>query len=123
MISDNLRNLRRQYNLTQEMLAEKINVSRQSIVKWESGESLPDILNCVAMAKFYGVPVDRIVNSQIESEEDQEKKHIFGIVEMDESGKITIPEKAREIFDLTPHCGILVLGDEEKGIALVKCNL
>ena len=41
--NENLKYLRKRDNLTQEELAEKLNVSRQSITKWESGNSLPDI--------------------------------------------------------------------------------
>ena len=45
MINENLKSLRKINQYTQEELAEKLNVSRQSIAKWESGESIPDILS------------------------------------------------------------------------------
>ena len=41
-ISEKLLNLRKAHNLTQEQLAEQLNVSRQSISKWESGQCIPD---------------------------------------------------------------------------------
>ena len=41
--NENLKYLRKREGLTQEELAEKLNVSRQSVTKWESGQSLPDI--------------------------------------------------------------------------------
>lgn len=41
--NENLKYLRKQANLTQEQLAEELNVSRQDITKWESGQSMPDI--------------------------------------------------------------------------------
>lgn len=40
MISDNLKRLRKLHGYTQEQLAEKLNISRQAIAKWESGVSL-----------------------------------------------------------------------------------
>ncbi|MEE1237138.1 MAG: helix-turn-helix transcriptional regulator, partial [Turicibacter sp.] len=43
MISMNLRRLRKIHQYTQENVAEKLNVSRQSIAKWESGETTPDL--------------------------------------------------------------------------------
>ncbi|HCC04388.1 MAG TPA: transcriptional regulator, partial [Clostridiales bacterium] len=43
--NENLKYLRKQAGLTQEQLAEKLNVSRQAITKWESGQSFPDIEN------------------------------------------------------------------------------
>jgi len=43
--NENLKYLRKEAKLTQEQLAEKLNVSRQAVTKWESGQSLPDIQN------------------------------------------------------------------------------
>ena len=45
-IATNLRFLRNKHSMSQEAVAEKINVSRQAVAKWESGETLPDIMNC-----------------------------------------------------------------------------
>jgi len=49
-------------------------------------------------------------------------KHIFGIVNIGDKGQIVIPKKAREIFGLQPGDQLLVLGDEEQGLALVKAS-
>ena len=48
MISKKLAALRKKYHLTQEEMAEQIGVSRISVAKWESGESMPDMNNCIA---------------------------------------------------------------------------
>lgn len=49
------------------------------------------------------------------------KKHLFGVVTVEEKGQIVIPKKARDIFGITPGSTLLVLGDEGKGgLALVK---
>lgn len=47
-------------------------------------------------------------------------KHMFGVVKVGERGQIVIPKKAREIFHIQPGDGLLVLGDEAQGLALVK---
>ena len=49
-------------------------------------------------------------------------KHLFGMVRIGEKGQIVIPKKARYIFDLHPGDQLLVLGDEQQGIALVKAS-
>ena len=49
-------------------------------------------------------------------------KHLFGMVRIGEKGQIVIPKKARGIFDLHPGDQLLVLGDEQQGIALVKAS-
>lgn len=62
MINMNIKNLRIQHQLTQEQVAERLNVSRQVIVKWEKGESTPDIQYCMELAKLYNVTLDNLVN-------------------------------------------------------------
>lgn len=52
-----------------------------------------------------------------------EGKHIFGTVKVGERGQIVIPKEAREIFDINPGDSLLVLGDEEQGIAIVKADV
>lgn len=50
-------------------------------------------------------------------------KHIFGTVKVGERGQIVIPKEAREIFGINPGDTLLVLGDEEQGIAVVKADV
>ena len=47
-------------------------------------------------------------------------KHIFGTVKVGEKGQIVIPKDARVMFNIKPGDSLLVLGDEEQGIAIVK---
>lgn len=121
MISQNIQSLRTRTGLTQEELAERIGVARQTVAKWESGDALPDLPNAQALAEFFGVTLDDLVNH---SEEAQgypvppRGKHIFGVVRVGERGQIVIPKKAREVFNLKPGSELLMLGDEEQGIAL-----
>ena len=57
-ISKNLRKLRQEKQMTQEQVAEKIGVSAQSVSRWETGATFPDILLLPELAKLYGVLVD-----------------------------------------------------------------
>ena len=50
-------------------------------------------------------------------------KHIFGIVTIGDKGQIVIPKKARHVFAQAPGDQLLVLGDEQQGIALVKADV
>lgn len=54
--------LRKQHNMTQLELAEKLNLSRQAISRWERGTSEPSTENLVRIAALFGVPVDALVN-------------------------------------------------------------
>lgn len=123
MINMNLKELRKAHRYTQEEVAEKISVSRQAVAKWEDGETVPDINNCIALAELYGVTLDDLVNHSKQKNGigiQPEGKHVFGTVKVGERGQIVIPKKAREIFNICPQDSLLVLGDEAQGIALVK---
>lgn len=50
-------------------------------------------------------------------------KHIFGTVKVGEKGQIVIPKEARDIFSIKTGDDLLVLGDEKKGIAIVKASV
>lgn len=54
---------------------------------------------------------------------DGKTNHIFGTVKVGERGQVVIPKEAREIFDIRPGDMLFVLGDEERGIALIKAEI
>ncbi len=49
-------------------------------------------------------------------------KHLFGFAKIGEKGQILIPKEAREVFGLKPGDKLLMLGDEARGIALIKVD-
>lgn len=55
--------LRKKNNLSQEGLAEKMNVSRQAVSKWESDQSIPDIEKIVSLSELFGVTTDYLLKS------------------------------------------------------------
>lgn len=61
-LSEKILELRKADGLSQEQLAEKIGITRQSISKWESGESLPEIERLIELSKIFHVTVDYLVN-------------------------------------------------------------
>lgn len=123
MISVNLQHLRKLNSFSQEEVAEKIGVSRQAVAKWENGETVPDLRNSAALAELYQVSLDDLVKFEAQREGlpiPPRGKHIFGTVTVGDRGQIVIPKKAREIFGISPGDSLMVLGDEEQGIALAK---
>lgn len=63
---EKLQKLRKDNNLSQEKLAEKIGVSRQAISKWERGEATPDSDNLICLAKIYNISLDELISSKEE---------------------------------------------------------
>ena len=63
MLSDNIRKYRKLNNMSQDELAEKLNVTRQSISLWENGQTQPSLENIVALAKLFEVSTDELLVS------------------------------------------------------------
>lgn len=62
--SEKLKAKRKEFGMSQEQLAEKINVSRQAITKWETGSGMPDIENMLAIASLFNTTVDELLSSE-----------------------------------------------------------
>lgn len=123
MFQDNLTELRKMNHLTQEELAETLGVSRQTLSKWETGESLPDIEKCRALAELFNVTLDALVcyeSSESGLPIPKKGRHAFGVVKVGDKGQIVIPSKARKIFHICPGDSLIILGDEEQGLAVLR---
>lgn len=72
-LSDKIIKLRKQHGLSQEILAEKLNISRQSLSRWENGTSLPDANNILQISKLFNVTTDYLLNDDYESDDDLPK--------------------------------------------------
>jgi transcriptional regulator with XRE-family HTH domain len=68
-----LRELRKEQEITQEQLAEKLNVSGRTISRWETGRSMPDISLLSELAEFFGVSIPEIINGERKSEKMNEE--------------------------------------------------
>lgn len=128
MLAENLALLRNIRGMTQEEVAEVIGISRQSYSKWEQGETIPDIEKCARLAEFYGVSIDSLVHQDEEIGKTRVApapmgKHLWGTVAMGAKGQIVIPKAARDTFRLSEGDRLVVLGDEEQGIALIKAEV
>ncbi len=66
-----IRRLRKQKNISQEVLAQALGVSFQAVSKWETGAAMPDVAMIPAIASFFGVSTDELFNFNLI---DQEKK-------------------------------------------------
>ena len=62
--------LRKQRGMSQEEVADKLNVSRQAVSRWELGTTLPDAPNLLAMSELFGVSIDYLLHDDFESDDD-----------------------------------------------------
>lgn len=65
-VADKIIYLRKMNHMSQETLAEKLGISRQSISRWENGTALPDANNFLALSKLFHVSTDELLNDEVE---------------------------------------------------------
>ena len=70
--NEKLLSLRRKSGLSQEELAEKLSVSRQSVSRWENGETLPDAQNLLVLSDIFGVSVDSLLRDEKQAKNEEE---------------------------------------------------
>lgn len=63
--ADKLIQLRRQHGLSQEQLADRLGVTRQSVSKWESGSSVPELNKIIMISELYDISIDYLVKDSI----------------------------------------------------------
>ena len=85
MLSDNIREYRKKSNMSQEELAEKLGISRQSISLWETGQTQPTIDNIVALARIFNITSDMLLGNSdsvtpVQDKAPEKKRPIAAIV-------------------------------------------
>ena len=86
-LSENLQNLRKIKNMSQEELAEKLNVSRQAVSKWESGNGYPETEKIISICEIFDCSMDELVKGKITSDIKLEKNEYEEV--MDKEAKYT----------------------------------
>ena len=113
MLSEKIINLRKSRGWSQEELAEKLDVSRQSVSKWESGVSNPDLDKIVAMSTLFGVTTDYLLKDVTAEERELVRDYVFEGEEVEEAGEGEYGEvpkggetfkKAIKIQDFVEEC-------------------
>ena len=75
-LSDNLKRIRKDNNLSQEQLAEKLGVSRQAVSKWESGQSYPEMDKVLLICKLFNYNLDELMNENIKEVDETKQSKI-----------------------------------------------
>jgi len=70
--SDKLQKIRKENNITQEGLADKLNVSRQAVSKWESGLAYPDTEKLIQISRIFKVSLDELINDDIDMDKNKD---------------------------------------------------
>lgn len=105
---DNLQNLRKQKRMSQEQLAEKVNVSRQSISKWERGESYPTMNNIMSLCKIFHCKLNDIVHEDITDLDALDEEVIMNTVKFKKEKQQKMKGLSKAIYIIARICRILV---------------
>ncbi len=77
-LSENIKRIRKENNLSQEQLAEKLGVSRQSVSKWESGQSYPEMDKMLKICDMFNYNINELLNENVkEVKEEKQSKNNF----------------------------------------------
>ena len=87
-IGNKILSLRKENNITQEELASKLGVARQTISKWELGETSPDIKQAKVLAQLFNISLDELVCNNIKEENNNQKLRQLGIKALKITGLI-----------------------------------
>lgn len=74
--------LRKEKGLSQEVLGEQVGVSRQAVSKWESDRALPDVNNCVAMSRVFGITLAQLLELEEAAVPERAAAHLQSVQEL-----------------------------------------
>ena len=112
ILADKIIKLRKKSGWSQEELAEKMNVSRQSISKWESARSIPDLNKILMLSKIFGVSTDYLVKDEIEETEE--------IIEDEDTGLKIVTLKEATLYVQNKFESAKLIS---KGVFLCVCSV
>ena len=125
-----LREIRKEQRITQEDLAEKLNVSSRTISRWETGSNMPDISLLIEIADFFDVSIPEIINGERKSEKmDEEVKEVAEkLSDYADAEKVNIIKEIRKlsiggVIALIAYFIIDTTGTASQNIILGKISL
>ena len=105
---DNLKSLRKRKKISQEDLAELVNVSRQSISKWENGEAYPTMNNILELCKIFNCKINDLVHTNMSDISSLDKEIIMNVVKFNEKKQNQV-KSLSNVISLIGQIGSIVL--------------
>ena len=109
-LHDKIYELRKKEGLSQEALAEKLGVSRQSVSKWETGEATPEVSKLLSLSKLFGVTTDYLLDDEAEEEKEVEMpSSSFEVTSVNEAPPKKSKNSARKLLIALLICILLCI--------------
>lgn len=106
---ENLQNLRKQKRMSQEQLAEKVDVSRQSISKWERGESYPTMNNIMTLCDIFHCKLNDLVHEDITDFDSLDEEIIMNAVKFKKEKQQKMKGLSKAIYIIARICKIIFI--------------
>ena len=94
---DNLKTIRKNKNMSQEQLAEKINVSRQSVSKWETGEAYPEMNHILELCKIFHCKINDLIHTDMSDISSFDEKIVMDVVKLNEQKQTQVVIEPRDV--------------------------
>lgn len=105
---DNLRQIRKSKKMSQEQLAEKVNVTRQSVSKWENGESYPEMNNILELCKIFNCKMNDLVHTDMKDISSLDEEIVMNVVKFNEKKQKEV-KTLSNVISLIGKIGAIVL--------------
>ena len=105
---DNLKKIRKEKKLSQEQLAEKVNVSRQSVSKWENGEAYPEMNNILELCKIFNCNINDLIHTDMSDISSLDEEIIMNVVKFNNQKQNQV-KTLSNVISLIGKIGSIVL--------------
>ena len=105
---ENLKKVRKNKKMSQEQLAEKVNVSRQSISKWETGEAYPEMNNILQLCKIFNCKINDLIHTDMSDISSLDEEIIMNVVKFNEKKQKQV-KSLSNVIELIGKIGGIVL--------------
>ncbi|MBE6149782.1 MAG: helix-turn-helix domain-containing protein [Firmicutes bacterium] len=105
---ENLKRIRKNKKMSQEQLAEKVNVSRQSVSKWENGEAYPEMNNILELCKIFNCKINELVHADMSDISSLDEQVIMEVVKFNEKKQNQV-KTLSNVISLIGKIGRIVL--------------
>lgn len=97
---DNLKSMRKINNISQEVLAEKVGVSRQSVSKWETGDAYPTMDNMLILCKLFNCKINDLVHENMEDLNELDESIVMNVVKLNKEEQVKVKLFSKIIFTI-----------------------
>ena len=105
---DNLKLFRKKKNMSQEDLADKVNVSRQSVSKWETGDAYPEMNNILELCKIFNCKINDLVHTDMSDIDSLDEEIVMKVVKFNEEKQKRV-KSLSNVISLIGSIGKIVL--------------